>query len=173
MLTGMDYISYFYPLRIKTLSIFVCIFILGAPSLWSGGAWRSHLVRSMLPKSSTLKSYLPEVGTTNIFKHIQQHKLKHSLSVTELWAVSIAHSEKGFRALNENKFVCVWLNSVSDWQTVTQKGRDSSTFWIVTFSMCVEKTVNTCQVICHAVIVLLHFLWCAVLPPFVAFIFVL
>lgn len=38
MLTGMDYISYFYLLRIKTLSIFVCMSILGAPSLWSGGA---------------------------------------------------------------------------------------------------------------------------------------
>lgn len=73
------------------------------------------------------------------------------------YELSIAHSETGFRT-----HVCVHLIKLSEWLTDSHtEGKrlicilDSYVFYV-----CRKKQLNTCQVMCHAVIVLLHFLWC-------------
>lgn len=119
----------------------------------------------MLPKSSTLRSYLPEVGTTNISSTYNNTNWNIPW-VLLTYELSIAHSETGFRTQ-----VCVRLIKLSEWLTDSHtEGKrlicilDSYIFYV-----CRKSQLNTCQVMCHAVIVLLHFLRCAVLPPFCGF----
>ncbi len=155
------YFELFFWIR-HTSSISLCVFVSGAHSLWSGGAWRSPLDRNMLPKSSTPRSFLPEVRQA---KRAHKHAHKHTM-----YTYGNTHSTQAKKNMPQVSLSYVWMScehrcpwkrlwgsereQVYVWVRDRQahRGRDSSGFWLITFSVRAQKkTTNMSSKCCSCV----------------------